>query len=126
MNVAHVSFFFLLSLFCLSHGIPVSYDGCVTCRNNDGASGHSCEGSIRFARESVVVDTVTAEVDEIRNARSRFGYVSTVTVQGNCCWRISSQRNHNGQSWTYRSGTVDSIVEMRVKSVRKITCQASA
>merc|ERR1712098_113715 len=116
MNTSLLLLFLLQAMACLC--------GCDVILWPAPPTGPPCTGEIRFARGDVDVARGMSTEDDIRNARSRIGYISTVTIYGNCCWRISRRHSHRGQSWTYRSPVSNSTVETRIKSVQKISCES--
>lgn len=54
----------------------------------------SCSGSIKLHTSTTVHTLLSSDIIDFVN--HRFGEISSISVDGNCCWRVATRRNGRG------------------------------
>merc|ERR1712059_114960 len=94
---------------------------CIACAGHEVEVEESCGGSIRFTLSAAGNATEFVHIETQR--RVKLNNVTTVEVQGNCCFSIHTRRNFFGRSeYLTQAHGARTPQHERVRSIQKVPC----
>merc|ERR1719186_2578563 len=117
----------LLTLLTLASSSPLSVNqlGVMDCLGSSCSSPAppSCSGSIKLHSPPSIHSFSSSDMLDVVNGR--FGEIVSITVDGNCCWRVATRRNGLGTTRDFTQAVANTNHQLTVKSIKKIDCAGS-
>merc|ERR1712080_117100 len=100
----------------------LSNDLCIIppCGESSFQGPQGCTGTIKLTTEEAVVHSVSSSGGDVK--KNNYGVVSSITVEGTCCWRVATKYNHRGTTTDFMGAVTDRNHGAKVKSVKQIEC----
>ena len=102
----------LLALFFIKTTTSFPSDGlsnnlCIIppCGESSAEGPQGCTGTIKLTTEEAAVHSISSSEGDVK--KKNYGVVSSITVEGTCCWRVATKYNHRGTTTDFTRAVTD-------------------